>query len=117
MATQQITPDQISSLPVRAVNAQTGTSYTLVLADAAKWLELSNAAAITLTVPPNSAVAFPIGTVIQGMQTGAGQVTIAQGAGVTVNASPGLKVAAQYGSFGLIKVATDTWRAFGRLSA
>jgi hypothetical protein len=44
-------------------------------------------------------------------------VTIAQGAGVTVNASPGLKVAAQYGTAALKKTATDTWLAFGRLSA
>lgn len=114
MAQQQVLPGQVNKRPL---NQQTGTTYTLVLADETKWVELSNAAAVTLTIPPNSAVAFPIGTQIQGMQTGAGQVTIAAGAGVTLNGSPGLKVAAQYGSFGLIKVATDTWRVFGRLAA
>jgi hypothetical protein len=100
-----------------AVNAQTGTTYTLVLADGAKWITMSNASASTLTVPPNSSVAFPVGTQIEGAQLGAGQVTLTQGAGVTINATPGLKIAAQYGTFGLKKIATDTWLAYGRLSA
>jgi hypothetical protein len=99
------------------IDAQTGTSYTLVLADAGKFVTMTNAAASTLTVPPNSSVAFPVGTVIEGAQLGAGQVTLTPGAGVTINGTPGLKIAAQYGTFGLIKTATDTWLAYGRLSA
>jgi hypothetical protein len=107
-----------SSSGPKTINLQTGTSYTLVLADADNvWLRMNNAGATTLTVPPNSSVAIPIGTQIEGNQAGAGQVTIVAGVGVTVNASPGLKVAAQYGVFGLMKVATDTWVAYGRLSA
>ena len=74
-----------------AINAQTGTSYTLALTDRNKTVTLSNAAAITLTVPPNSSVAFPVGTVIAGRQIGAGQVTIAGAVGVTVSAGGGLK--------------------------
>lgn len=103
----------------RTINAQTGTTYTLALSDAdgKKFLTLSNASAITLTVPPNSSVAFPVGTVIALAQLGAGQVTITPGSGVTVNAVPGLKIAAQYGVAELLKVATDTWLAYGRLSA
>jgi len=50
-------------------------------------------------------------------QLGAGQVTLTPGSGVTINGTPGLKVAAQYGTFGLLKTATDTWLAYGRLSA
>lgn len=99
------------------INAQTGTSYTLVLADAKKWVTMSNASASTLTVPPNSSVAFPIGTQIEGSQQGAGQVTLTPGSGVTINAVPGLKIAARYGVFGLKKIATDEWLAYGRLSA
>lgn len=101
----------------RELNAQTGTTYTLVLADASKFVTMTNAAASTLTVPPNASVAFAVGTVVDGAQLGAGQVTITAGAGVTVSATPGLKVAAQYGTFGLIKLATNTWVAYGRLSA
>ncbi len=104
-------------LAVRDINTQTGTSYTLVLADAGKFVTMSNASASTLTVPPNSSVAFPVGTQIEGAQLGAGQVTLTPGSGVTINGTPGLKVAAQYGSFAVIKTATDTWLAMGRLSA
>jgi hypothetical protein len=103
----------------RTINAQTDTTYTLALSDAdgKKFLTLSNASAITLTVPPNSSVAFPVGTVIALAQLGAGQVTITPGSGVTVNAVPGLKIAAQYGVAELLKIAADTWLAYGRLSA
>jgi hypothetical protein len=102
---------------VQATNFQTGTSYTLVLSDLGKFVSMLNAAASTLTVPPNSSVAFPVGTIIQGAQRGAGQVTLTPGSGVTIEATPGLKVAAQYGSFALRKLATDTWIAVGRLAA
>ena len=98
-------------------NAQTGTSYTLVLSDAEKFITMTNASASTLTIPLDSSVAFPVGTQIEGAQLGAGQVTITPTGGVTINAVPGLKVAAQYGTFGLRKLATDTWLAYGRLSA
>lgn len=117
-----ITPDDagdtitVESL-TRTINAQTGTTYTLVLGDAGKFVTMTNAAASTLTVPPNSSVAFPVGTLIEGAQLGAGQVTLTPGAGVTINGTPGLKIAAQYGSFALLKTATDTWLAMGRLAA
>lgn len=107
----------VSATGARIINAQTGTSYTLVLSDAGKFVTMTNAAASTLTVPPNSSVAFPIGTVVEGAQLGAGQVTLTPGTGVTINATPGLKVAAQFGSFALLKTATDTWLAVGRLAA
>lgn len=101
----------------RTINAQTGTSYTLVAGDAGDFVTMTNASASTLTVPPNSSVAFAVGTIIEGAQLGAGQVTLTPGSGVTINGTPGLKIAAQYGTFGLLKTATDTWLAFGRLSA
>lgn len=103
----------------KTFNAQTGTSYTLVLADGdlGKFVTMSNAAASTLTIPPNSAVAFPIGAVIEGAQLGAGQVTLTPGSGVTLRADPGAKIAARYGTFALVKLATDEWLAMGRLSA
>ena len=99
------------------VNAQTGTTYTLVLADAGKLVTLNNGSAITMTVPPNSSVAFPIGTRIALLQLGAGQVTVAQGSGVTVNTAETLKLNDQYAAAELLKTATDTWVLFGRLEA
>jgi hypothetical protein len=68
-----------------AFNAQTGTTYTLVAADAEnKLVTLSNASAITLTIPPS---VFTTGQQINIAQIGAGQVTLAQGAGVTITST------------------------------
>ncbi len=100
-----------------SINAQTGTSYTLTLSDANKFITLSNAASITVTVPNNSAVAYPIGTHINLAQLGAGQVSVVAASGVTVSADPGLKIAARYGGAELVKLATNTWLLVGRLSA
>jgi alpha-D-ribose 1-methylphosphonate 5-triphosphate synthase subunit PhnH len=99
------------------INAQTGTTYTFALADAGKLVTLSNAAAITATVPPNSTTPFPIGTVIKVQWLGVGQPTIAAGAGVTVSAAVGLKLADRYAGADLIKTGTDAWWLTGRLAA
>jgi hypothetical protein len=100
-----------------STNANTATAYTLVLADKNKVVELNNAAAIALTVPADNTVAYGTGTQITLLQTGAGQVTIAGAAGVTVNATPGLKMRAQWSSVTLLKRAANTWVAMGDLSA
>jgi hypothetical protein len=97
-------------------NAQTA-SYTAVLADAGKLVEISNASANNFTVPLNSSVAYPIGTQINILQTGAGQTTVVATGGVTINATPGLKLRAQWSSATLIKRGTDTWVLVGDLSA
>jgi hypothetical protein len=97
-----------------AINAQTGTSYTLVLTDAGRLVTLTNASAITLTIPANSTAAFPVGTVIQLAQRGAGQVTTSPAGGVTRNAFGGAtKLAGQYAYATLTKIATDTWDLAG----
>lgn len=101
---------------VPTINAQTGTSYTLVLGDQDNIVECSNANPITLTVPPESSVNFGQRHFITVIQTGVGQVTIAPGAGVTINATPGLKIAARWGSVTLLKRGTDLWIAMGNLS-
>ena len=105
----------MAQLPL--LNAQTGTTYTLVLGDAGKFVTLSNASAITLTVPLASSVAYAIGTSIDLVQLGAGQVTVAGTGGVTVNSTPGLKLRAQYSSATLLKIATNTWVLVGDISA
>jgi hypothetical protein len=97
-------------------NAQTA-SYTAVLADAGKLVEVSNASANNFTVPLNSSVAYAVGTQINILQTGAGQTTVVATGGVTINATPGLKLRAQWSSATLIKRATDTWVLVGDLSA
>lgn len=97
-------------------NLQTGTTYTLVLTDAGKVVELSNAAAITVTVPPNSSVAFPIGTVICFTQIAAGQATISPGAGVTIRTGSSSTTRAQWSELMLRKRATDEWVLSGDLA-
>jgi hypothetical protein len=99
-----------------STSAQTA-SYTLVLADKNKLVEMSVASGNTLTVPPNSSVAFPVGSQIRVLQTNTGQCTLTAGAGVTINGTPGLKLRTQWASATLIKRATDTWVAVGDLSA
>jgi hypothetical protein len=100
------------------LNAQTGTTYTLVLADAHKLVTLSNSSAITLTVPPNSSVAFEVGDQIGLLQLGAGQVTVAAGSGVTLRAQgTKVKLFGQYALATLIKIGTDEWVLVGNTVA
>lgn len=92
---------------------QSGTAYTLVLADGGTVVETTNAAAVTVTVPLNSSVAFPIGTTIMIRQFGAGQVTVA-GTGVTLRARDGAKkTAGQYAALVLEKRGVDDWYVSG----
>ena len=101
-----------------AINAQTGTTYTTVLADDGKLITCSNASAIALTIPPNSSVAYGIGTQINIAQLGAGTVTITAGAGVTLNsAGSKLKTDAQYAVATCVKTDTNTWFVVGNVKA
>jgi len=95
-----------------------GTTYTLVLADAGRLVEMTNASANTLTIPPDSSVSFPNGTQILVVQAGAGQTTLVAGSGVTIRSKDSnLKLSAQWCGVTLIKRATDNWLAIGDLSA
>jgi len=111
---------QLDGIPLTShvsINAQTGTTYTLVLSDQTKLVTADNSSAITITVPPNSSVAYPIGTKIDLLAKGAGQVTVAAGSGVTVNTAQTLKLRRQWSGASLIKLATNTWVIVGDLEA
>jgi len=100
------------------LNAQTGTTYSLVVADATyKLVTLSNAAAITLTVPPS---VFTTGDTINLQQIGAGQVTFAAGAGVTITStgatSAAPKLRAQFSAATVICTAANTFTVVGDLA-
>lgn len=100
-----------------AINAQTGTTYTLVLGDAGKLVTLTNSSAITLTVPTNSSVAFPAGTVIALAQLGAGAVTIDPASGVTITSLDDLvDLAGKGATAALTKTDTDEWLLSGGLA-
>jgi hypothetical protein len=98
-----------------ATSAQSA-SYTLVLADKAKVVEMSNASANDLTVPLNASVAFPVGTQINIVQTGAGQTTVVATGGVTINSATTLKLRARWSAATLIKRAENTWVLLGDLA-
>jgi hypothetical protein len=93
-------------------------SYTLsATSERDSLIEVSKVSATTITIPLNSAVAFPIGTTLDILQTNTGQVTIAGDTGVTVDATPGLKLRTRWSSATLFKRDTDTWVVFGDLTA
>lgn len=103
---------------VTGINTQSGTSYTLVLGDAGKLVEMNNASANTVTVPPNGSVAFPTGTIINLSSIGTGQTTIVAGSGVTLRSyGSKLKLTGQYSQAALIKRATNEWAVAGDLIA
>jgi hypothetical protein len=111
---------RLASATLGALNVRTiggSSSYTLLITDGGKFIQISFATAVTLTVPTNASVAFPIGTQVNIMQLGAGQITIG-GAGVTFQSSGSkLKTTDQYSVATLIKTDTDTWVAVGNLTA
>lgn len=102
------------------INAQTGTSYTTVLADNGKLVTLTNAAAIAVTIPPNSSVVYPVGAQINMAQLGAGQVTVSGGSGVTIVSTGATasapKARAQYSTLTAVQTSTDNWLIMGDIS-
>jgi hypothetical protein len=100
------------------LNAQTGTTYTLAASDAGDVVTLTNSSPIAVTVPTNASIAFPVGTQITLAQMGAGKVTVAGAAGVSVySADSFLSLRTQYSSGTLIKLTTNTWLLIGDLAA
>lgn len=114
-----ITPSDIrvlnDSLAGLASTTQSGTTYTLVLADAGTLVEFTSGSAVTITIPTNASVAFDIGTVIQFLQYGAGQLTVS-GAGVTFRTATSLTTRAQYSTAAIRKRATDEWVVWGDMT-
>ena len=99
------------------LNAQTGTTYTIVIGDNAKVVTLNNASAITLTVPTNSVAVFDVGSQVNLVQLGAGQVTVG-GAGVTLRSQGSkFKLNGQYSAATLLKIGTDEWVLVGNTAA
>ena len=100
-----------------STNAQTGTSYTLQMSDVDKLVTMENSSASTITIPPNSSLAFPVGsTRIDIARLGLGSVTIVPGSGVTVRRTASLALRLQYSMATLIKIGIDTWLLAGDLA-
>ena len=96
-----------SAVAIPTYNAQTGTTYTFALTDVGKTVTASNASAQTYTIPPTASVAWPTGTTLSVTNLGAGVVTFAAGAGVTVTNTT--QTITQYQSARLIRTALNAW--------
>ena len=116
---KQVAVKEVAKFGYQDIVTETTAARTLSNSYVGAWVRFTSGSAITLTVPPNSSVAFVIGTSINGVQAGAGQISVAAGAGVTINKPTGYnaKTRALGAAFCLIKVATDTWDLIGDLEA
>ncbi len=104
--------------PSRTPIIQKTAAYTLsALTERDSLIEVSHtgASAVNVTVPPDSTLNFPIGTSIDILQTNSGSVAVAEGSGVTVNATPGKTLRTQWSSATLFKRAANTWVLYGDL--
>ena len=112
--------DRVTALEdqTSAVSASTKTaSHTLALADANTVVEMNSSSGTNVTIPPNSSVAFPVGTTVEVVQLGTGTVTLVAGSGVTLRTPTGtLTLRARYSTAGLRKRASDEWVVTGDLS-
>jgi hypothetical protein len=98
--------------------SQKSSSYTLSsLTERDDLIEMGSGSAMTVTIPTDATLNFPVGTSIDILQTSTGQVTIAGAGGVTVNATPGLKLRTTWSSCTLFKRAANTWVVYGDLTA
>jgi len=102
------------------ITTDTSTAYTTVLSDNGKLITLSNASAITATIPPNASVAYPVGAQLNFVQLGAGQVTFTQGAGVTIVSTGATasapKTRARYSSATAIQTSANNWLVAGDIA-
>jgi hypothetical protein len=112
----------IAPIITLGINAQTGTTYTVLAADAANLITANNSSAQTYSIPTNATTAFAIGTQINIIQIGTGQVTVqAATSGTTTVLSTGAtaaapKTRARYSAMTLVKAATDLWYVMGDIA-
>jgi hypothetical protein len=112
-----LTNNNLQDAYLNVDQTQKTSSYTLALTDHTSFIQMASSSALTVTVPTNLSVAFPIGSTITIVQMGTGQVTVAGASGVTVLGTPGNKLRAIYSAASLLKINTNTWILAGDLVA
>jgi hypothetical protein len=105
----------VNNLTVMRQSTRTG-AYGLALVDSGEVIEFSTADRVAVTVPLNSEVPFPVGTVILVCQYGSGQVTVKPAPGVTIRTASSLTTRAQFSELSLRKRAANEWVASGDLT-
>ena len=114
---QVATKANLSDLPI-IVKREVTASGDVLLADAGKILASTAAGAVVLTIQPDATTNIAVGTRIDLTQEGAGALSIAPGAGVTLNSFEGSrKLAGQYAGATLYKYAANSWRLYGAIIA
>jgi hypothetical protein len=105
-------------VPSRTPIISKTANYTLSAAsERDSLIEVNSTDPVTITIPTNSAVAFPVGTTLDILGVNTGLITIAGDTGVTVNATPGLKLRTQWSSATLFKRAENSWVVYGDLKS
>jgi hypothetical protein len=118
-----LTSDMFNGLVTFDVSGSDQTAdYTAVIGDGyQKLVYMNKATAVAFKIPTNASVAFPVGTVLNVLNKGAGTVTIsAVTSGTTTILSAGATAASptlgQYKMAACVKVATDTWYVVGAIA-
>jgi hypothetical protein len=92
------------------------SSVTLNINNKNRILKVNSSSAITLTIPSNASVPFPINTEVAIIREGSGTVSITPGSGVTLLSTDSKrKIKGQYSSAALLKTASDTWLLIGSI--
>jgi hypothetical protein len=117
---QVVTADFANQLVAFTISTETG-SYTLDNDDLYQvFIQLSAAGTKTVTIPPDSTLtAAVVGSAITFCNTGAGLLTFAAGAGVTITSAGAVSAAptlAQHKVAQCVRVAANTWRIFGGIA-
>lgn len=105
------------TVPSTVERNEVTANYTLVLGDAGKRI-VANKATTTqvVTVPTNASVAFPVGTVVEFVQKGSGQVEIVGASGVTINTPSSRTTRTQWAALSIVKEATNEWTLSGDMT-
>jgi hypothetical protein len=108
---ESIENDVDDRAPLLLTESVKTANYTLALADIATVVAVNSSSNLTITVPTNASVTFPVGSVVNVYRAGAGTVTVEGASGVTVRNEG--DIGQQYGEVSLRKRATDEWVLVG----
>ena len=105
---------------VDAINVQSGTLYTLALADQDSLISISNAGTQTIVIPQNSSVSFATGAAVNIVRAGTGPVQVTQGSGTTIRSTgataTGPFLRAQYSAVTALYEGTNVWYVIGDIT-
>ena len=113
--------DMYNQLVNFTISTETGASYTVDNDDLYQvMIQTSNAGTKTVTIAPDSTLtAALVGSAITVINTGAGLLTFAQGAGVTITSAGATSAAPTLATHKVaqcVRVAANTWRIYGAIA-